>query len=143
MLLTYMETTLSLTPQNTNIPQLKRTFLSYLMQQFTALTCRANLPNHVIIDYEDVMCPVNIYRGQLLELPMLANNNGEADYNVWYHCMKSTHSHIIVLGSDTDIWVYGMALMDCGWIENKVVLINKTNYRSKVAAGSLATFGLK
>ena len=107
-------------------PQLKRTFLSYLMQQFTVLTCRANLPTHVIIDYEYVICPVNIYRGKLLELPMLANNNGEADYNVWYHCMKSTHSHIIVLGSDTDIWVYGMALMDCGWIEHQVIFVEKS-----------------
>ena len=42
-------------------------------------------------------------------MPMLKNRNGEADYNLWYHCMASTCSKILVVGSDTDVWVYGMA----------------------------------
>ena len=34
---------------------------------------------------------------------MLTNKNGEADYNVWYHCLSSLSSNIVILGSDTDI----------------------------------------
>lgn len=34
-------------------------------------------------------------------------------------------SNIIVLGSDTDIWVYGMAYMGCGWLGNKTVFIER------------------
>ena len=84
------------------------------------------MPVHVIIDYEDISCPIGIYNGIQTELPMLQNQNGEADYNVWYHCMLSTSSHIIVLGSDTDIWVYGMAFLEYGWINNKEVHIEKS-----------------
>ena len=51
---------------------------------------------------------------------MLQNKNGEADYNVWYHCMMSTSRNVVILGSDTDIWVYGLAFLEC-----KVVYIEK------------------
>ena len=39
--------------------------------------------------------------------------------------MTSTCRQIVILGSDTDIWVYGMAFMDCGWLENKEVFVEK------------------
>ena len=41
-------------------PQLKSTFTSYLMEQFKVLTCSADLPAHIILDYEDIVCPINI-----------------------------------------------------------------------------------
>ena len=28
-----------------------------------------------------------------------------------------------MVGSDTDVWVYGMALMGCGWLDNKTVYV--------------------
>ena len=34
-------------------------------------------------------------------------------------------SNIIILGSDTDIWVYGMAFMGCGWLGNKTVYVER------------------
>ena len=57
---------------------------------------------------------------------MLQNQNGEADYNVWFHCMMSCSRNVIILGSDTDIWVYCMALLECGWMENKEGYVEKT-----------------
>ena len=54
---------------------------------------------------------------------MLKNQNGEADNNAWYHCMTTTSKKVIVLGSDTDIWVYGMVFMECGWLANKTVCV--------------------
>ena len=34
-------------------------------------------------------------------------------------------SNIIILGSDTDIWVYGMAYMGCGWLGNETVYVER------------------
>ena len=106
--------------------ELKNKFLRYLMDQFIQLSCCKRLPVQIIIDYDDLSCPISIYNGGQTDLAMLKINNGEADYNVWYHCMMSTSRHIIILGSDTDIWVYGLAFLDCGWINNKVVYIEKS-----------------
>ena len=67
------------------------------------ITSSKHLAAQVIFDYEGISQPCSVYNG---DLPMLMNRNGEADYNVWFHCMTST-SRNIILGSDTDIWVYG------------------------------------
>ena len=40
--------------------------------------------------------------------------------------MMSTSRNIIIIGSDTDIWVYGLAFLECGWINNKVVYVEKS-----------------
>lgn len=63
-----------------------------------------------------------VYNGTRVDLPMLANKNGEADYNVWFHCMTSSSRNIVILGSGTDIWVYGMIFMEGGWFPNKTML---------------------
>ena len=41
--------------------------------------------------------------------------------------MASTCSNVItcILGNDIDIWVYGMALVGCGWLGNKTVYIER------------------
>ena len=106
--------------------QLKKQYTHYLMTKFVELTCLSKLPVHVILDYEDLGCPCTIYNGAMFDLPMLKNENGEADYNLWYHCMTSTSQQIVILGSDTDIWGYGMAFKDCGWLGSKVVYVEKT-----------------
>ena len=77
----------------------------------------------IIIDYEEIDCPCLVFNGSVMNLPMIKNHNGEADYNVWYHCTTSTSNRIIVLGSDTDIWVYGMVFMECGWLANKTIYV--------------------
>ena len=89
------------------------------MDQFVKYGSVSQLPIQIILDYEKLECPCGMYLGAKYNLPMLRNENGEADYNLWYHCMASTGSNIIILGSDTDIWVYGMAIMGCGWLGNK------------------------
>ena len=68
----------------------------------------------VILDYEGIGQPCSIYRRCVLDLPMLVNENGEADYNVWFHCMASASRNVVILSSDTNIWVYGMIFMEGG-----------------------------
>ena len=50
---------------------------------------------------------------------MLSYQNGEADYNTWYHVKNTLTQNILVIGNDTDIWVYGMALFENGHLGNK------------------------
>ena len=91
------------------------------MDQFVTYGSDNPLPINVILDYEDIGSPCAIYQGNKINLPFLKNENGEADYNLWYHCMSSVSSKIIILGSDTDIWVYEMAFKGCSWLGDKVV----------------------
>ena len=59
------------------------------MNQFINVGMDSNLSINIILDYEDIECPCAIYEGGKMDLKMLRNKNGEADYNVWYHCMSS------------------------------------------------------
>ena len=68
---------------------LKKRFISYLMEKFIKFGIDSNLSVNIILDYEDMECPCAIYQGSKMDLEMLKNKNGEADYNVWYHCMSS------------------------------------------------------
>ena len=104
---------------------LKKKFISYLMDQFVKFGIHSHLSVNIILDYEDMACPCAIYQGSKMDLEMLKNNNGEADYNVWYHCMSSLSHNILIIGSDTDIWVYGMAFVECGWLGNKQVYVER------------------
>ena len=61
--------------------KLKKEFISYLMKQFIELGEDSNLSANIILDYEDIECPCAIYEGTKIQLEMLKNNNGEADYS--------------------------------------------------------------
>ena len=66
---------------------LKRKFITYLFKQ----------PVHIIFDYKGAANPICIFNGMELDLPMLCNQQGEADYNLWFHGIRSTHTNVIVL----------------------------------------------
>ena len=93
----------------------------------------------MIFDYEGISQPCSVYNGNKTDLPMLMNRNGEADYNVWFHCMTSTSRNIIILGSDTDIWVYGMMFMEGGWFQNKTVYVEKNIETEYVCLNTICT----
>ena len=104
---------------------LKQTLISYIMTQFIKFGSDDPTTVQLILDYQDLDCPCSIYMGWKSDLTMLKNKNGEADYNLWFHCMASTSSKLVLLGSDTDIWVYGMALMECGWLGDKSIYVER------------------
>ena len=71
--------------------QIKQKFIHYLMDQFIQLSCRKHQQVQIILDYEDLNCPLSIlYNGGQTHLPMLQNKNGEGEYIVWNHCMMPT-----------------------------------------------------
>ena len=86
------------------------------MNSFIKIACNNPSPVQIIIDYEEIDCPYFVHNGNVFTLPMLKIQNG---YNVWYHCMTTTSNKVIVLGSDTEIWLYSMVFMECGWLANK------------------------
>lgn len=73
------------------------------MQKFINITSSKNLAVQVIFDYEGISRPCSVYNGNMVDVPMLVNKNGEADYSIWFHCMTSSSRNVIILGSDTDI----------------------------------------
>ena len=103
---------------------MRKKFIAYIMNQFIKFGTDSNISINIILDYEEIECPCAIYEGNKVDLGML-NKNGEVVYNVWYHCLSSLSSNIVILGSDTDIWVYGMAFMGCGWLGNKTVYVER------------------
>ena len=39
--------------------------------------------------------------------------------------ITASSNNVVILGSDTDIWVYGMVYQDCGWLGSKAVFVEK------------------
>ena len=93
---------------------LKGQLITFLMTKFRNLALKADMQMNLILEYEDLNQPIIIRNQTELPLPMLSNQNGEADYNVWYHVKNTLTQNILVIGNDTDIWVYGMALFESG-----------------------------
>ena len=108
-------------------PKLKRELIAYLMNKFTDFALSSHYHDtHVILDYDEVDAPLCVVNGNMSHVPCLKNQLGEADYAMWYHCVMSTSTNIIILGSDTDIWVYGMALKEAGWLQNKRMFVERS-----------------
>ena len=68
---------------------LKGQLITFLMTKFRNLALKADMQMSLILDYEDLNQPIIIRNQTELPLPMLSNQNGEADYNIWYH-VKNT-----------------------------------------------------
>ena len=91
----------------------------------------------VIFDYEGISTPCSVYNGTMVDLPMLTNENGEADYNVWFHCMTSSSRNSCI--GQCHIWVYGMIFMEGGWFPNKTVYVEREIQTEYVSLNTLRT----
>ena len=108
-------------------PLLKSKLIAYVMKAFQDFACVEHITSILVLDYEGVESPVCILpSGTVMNVPCLSNQLGEADYNVWYHCIQSLSNNVIIVGSDTDLWVYGMAFKESGWLRNKQVYVERT-----------------
>ena len=52
------------------------------------------------------------------------NNKGEADCCIWFHASKSSCEQILV-ANDTDVWMYGVALLEAGYLKSLLNNIDK------------------
>ena len=69
--------------------------------------------------------PKVICNGEVENLVTRANNKGEADCGVWFHARASRCAQVLVCAGDTDIYMYGLSLMEMGYFElhNKQKLV--------------------
>ena len=104
---------------------LKGQLITFLMTKYRNLALKADMQMSLILDYEDLNQPIIIRNQTELPLPMLSNQNGKADYNIWYHVKNTLTQNILVIGNDTDIWVYGMALFESGQLGNKQIKVER------------------
>ena len=73
------------------------------MNNFRNRALQTEMQMNLILDSEDLSQPIIIRNKIELLLPMLSNQNGEADYNIWYHVKNTLSQNILIVGNDTDI----------------------------------------
>ena len=52
------------------------------------------------------------------------NKQGEADY-ARHHATHAPLSDVLIVSSDTDSWVYGLGIMEMGWLQGKTVYVQR------------------
>ena len=77
----------------------------------------------MIIDSPALMSPVAIENG--VDQPYHSNQHGEADYAVWHHAIHAPSQNIVIVSSDTDTWVYGLGILENGWLQEKTVFVKQ------------------
>ena len=84
----------------------------------------------MIIDSPALMSPVAIENG--VDQPYHSNQHGEADYAVWHHAIHAPLQNIVIVSSDTDTWVYGLGILENGWLQEKTVFVKQGSKNSFV-----------
>ena len=51
-----------------------------------------------------------------MPFPGRSNNKGEADSCIWFHAHCSVCEQILIIANDTDVWMYGLALLETGYL---------------------------
>ena len=100
----------------------KSLLVEYLCKKFLEISLKYNIPLFVI-DSQAIHSAVRLQK--VISMPL--NEHGEADYAIWYHVARSTVQNSLVVSKDTDAWVYGLALMEQGYLEGKHVVVKRGN----------------
>lgn len=84
----------------------------------------------MIIDSPALMSPVAIENG--VDQPYHSNQHGEVDYAVWHHAIHAPSQNIVIVSSDTDTLVYGLGILENGWLQEKTVFVKQGSKNSFV-----------
>ena len=98
----------------------KSLLVEYLCKKILEISLKYNIPLFVI-DSQAIHSAVRLQK--VISMPL--NEHGEADYAIWYHVARSTVQNSLVVSKDTDAWVYGLALMEQGYLEGKHVVVKR------------------
>ena len=92
----------------------KSLLINYLSNALcdTAKCCLKSNESLIIDSPTFDQCPHKVVFGKFSALPERSNNKGEADIAIWWHVKFSHCKQILVHATDTDIYLYGVALMD-------------------------------
>ena len=90
-------------------PIYKQNLIHYLKEQFISLA--DNLNGTLIIDCIHKI-PIIVRNGSFSECEERSNTKGEADNAIFIHVKKSDCNNIVIVASDTDIPMYGIASLE-------------------------------
>lgn len=102
----------------------KMSLIKYLSIKFLEFSLSASMHARMIVIDSPAFGFLRVIRnGKTYKVD--SNEHGEADYAIWYHIMKSDVSNVMVVSKDTDTWVYGLSLMELGFLSGKHVIIKR------------------
>ncbi|XP_048581424.1 uncharacterized protein LOC125561328 isoform X2 [Nematostella vectensis] len=110
----------------------KQVFLSSLVKKLheKAVT-RLDNKKELITDFNSGTCSsISVTRCAITPAKERDNKQGEADYAILFYAAKSQRKNILIKASDTDVWIYGFAVAECGKLNGKTVYVerNSTDY---------------
>ena len=105
----------------------KANFIKYLTNKFVdkAVIVTHMYPLQLIVDSPSSSTLLHICDGNVNQHP--PNNQGEADYAIWHHATHAPSSNVLVVSSDTDSWVYGLGILEIGWLRGKTVYVKRSS----------------
>ena len=105
-------------------PAYKKRLITYLKEQFIKLACENKPKGTLILDCLQEM-PLSVTNGHVQHETVRSNTKGEADNAIFTHVHKSPCKNILIVASDTDITMYGLAALESMTTPNKNVVIEK------------------
>ena len=110
-----------------SVKTFKANFIKYLTNKFVdkAVIVTRMYPLQLIVDSPSSSTLLRICDGNVNQHP--PNKQGEADYAIWYHATHAPSSNVLAVSSDTDSWVYGLGIMEIGWLRGKTVYVKRSS----------------
>ena len=102
----------------------KQKLIDYVTSKFNEKALLLNPGQTLILDTPTTKTvPLRVSDGQSDQCSERKNNKGEADYAIWFHACQSKCDKILVTANDCDIWMYGLAILEAGFLIDKDINI--------------------
>ena len=111
----------------------KTKLIDYITAKFKEKAMEMNNSKTLILDTPYTKSdPILVSAGETRNCSERENEKGEADCGIWFHACCSTSENIVVIANDTDVWMYGLAILESGFLANKQVIIELSNEKEYV-----------
>lgn len=117
------------------VPDCKQWWISEIVDYFMTFATDSLAPHKsLLIDSPSLESPVLIVNGLLESIS--PNDKGEGDHAVWLYASISPFNNVVISANDTDIWVYGLALSELGYLHGKTCFVER-KHGDYVAVGNV------
>ena len=104
-----------------NVPSFKAALIEYLTLQFVTMAQKQSV--RIVVDSPSLHNPKSVSINGVVEL--IPNEQGEAHYALWHHAVHCQGNDVLIVSGDTDVWVYGLALWEAGWLCNRTIVVQR------------------
>ena len=109
-------------------PVFKTKLIEYITIKFKQMAIDLNNSKTLILDTPHTKTiPLLVSDGKSRICTERENEKGEADCGIWFHACCSPSQNILVIANDTDVWMYGLTILESGYISlgqvNKQVIV--------------------